>query len=155
MTPAPIYSLLGGKWILLNHRFISLVPPCYIIPRELYPLPKTKCVVPTQISILFQWQLLLQLSPPYLVSCWTCSCLGYNWDTALWGTTINHHISFLPSIYRTSAYIPLRKTKFSIFVGSNWPNNRIIRDTICVTGFSNKAIQVLRCFLNLDRRLCA
>jgi hypothetical protein len=47
---------------MLNHRFISLVPPCYIVPRELYPLPKTKCVVPTQISILFQWQSLLQLS---------------------------------------------------------------------------------------------
>jgi len=132
-----------------SHRFISPLTRCYVLPRELYPLMKTKYVVSTQISILFQWQSLLQFSHPYLVYCWTCSCPEYSWNTA---PTINHYISFHPSIYRASAYIPFRKTKF--FVGSNWSNNRIIPDPIDITNFAKKAIKVLWFVLNLDRKLC-
>jgi hypothetical protein len=76
-----------------SHRFISLVPRCYILPHELYPLMKTKYVVPTQISILIQWQSLLQLSHPSLLYCWTCYCPQYNSSTAPW--TFNNHSSYI------------------------------------------------------------
>jgi hypothetical protein len=76
-----------------SHRFISLVPRCYILPHELYPLMKTKYVVLTQISILIQWHPLLQLSHPSLLYCWTCYCPQYNSNTAPW--TFNNHSSYI------------------------------------------------------------